>query len=367
MTDLFTPFRQRDVVFRNRIGISPMCMYACEGGLANDWHLVHLGSRAVGGASMVMVEATAAEARGRITPRCMGLWSDAQAAALGGIVAFMRRNGTMAAIQLAHAGRKGSTTVPWQGDRSLAPGEGAWETIGPSALAFEPPGGAVTHVPRAMTADDMAVVRRAFREATTRTAAVGFDLVELHAAHGYLMHSFLSPLSNRRDDAYGGSFDNRVRFMIEVVAAMREVWPERKPLWVRLSCVDWLPGGWTIEDSVALARRLKPEGVDLIDCSSGWVAPGEQPPVGPGWQVPFAARIRREAGIATAAVGSIAEPRQAADIVATGQADMALIATASLNDAYWPLTAAKALGRLDRLTMPESYDYVVRPGAKAVE
>jgi 2,4-dienoyl-CoA reductase-like NADH-dependent reductase (Old Yellow Enzyme family) len=365
MTDLFAPLRQRDVTFRNRIGISPMCMYACEDGLANDWHLVHLGSRAVGGAGMVMVEATGVEARGRISPQCMGLWSEAHARALAPIAAFLKRHGAVPAIQLAHSGRKGSTTAPWLGDRSLAAAEGAWETIGPSPLPFDAPGGAITHVPRAMTAEDIATVRGAFVAATERAFAAGFELVELHAAHGYLLHSFLSPLANKREDAYGGSFEGRIRLLAETVRAMRNAWPERRPLWVRLSCVDWLPGGWTIEDSVALARRLKNEGVDLIDCSSGWVAPGERPPIGPGWQVPFAERIRREAGLATAAVGGIAEAAQAAAIVGSGQADVALLATASLHDPYWPLNAAKALGKLDRLPLPAHYDYVIRPPATA--
>ncbi|MSP83710.1 MAG: NADH:flavin oxidoreductase/NADH oxidase [Alphaproteobacteria bacterium] len=367
MADLFDPLTQRGVTYRNRIGISPMCMYASRDGTATEWHVVHLGSRAVGGAGMVMVEATGVEPRGRISPVDSGLWSDDQTEGFARVASVIRDHGAVAAIQLAHAGRKGSTTPPWQGDRSLTQAEGAWQTIGPSAIPFDPPGGQVTHTPTAMTADDIATVCRAFRDATVRADEAGFDMVELHNAHGYLLHSFLSPHSNRRTDAYGGSFDNRVRFTLETVRAMREVWPERKPLWLRLSCVDWIAGGWTIEESIALARRLKGEGVDLIDCSSGWTVPGEKPPFGPGWQVPFADRIRREAGIATAAVGEITAAHQADEIITSGKADMVLLATESLRDPYWPYHAAMTLGRLGALRMPIHYDYVIRPQSRAAE
>ncbi len=365
MTDLFTPLRQRDVTFRNRIGISPMCMYASTDGFANEWHVVHLGSRAVGGAGMVMVEATGVEPRGRISPVDSGLWKDEQIESFARVASVVRAHGAVPAIQLAHAGRKGSVTPPWEGDRTLSAAEGAWRTIGPSAIPFDPPGGQVSHTPKTMTLDDIATVTRAFRDAAARADRAGFDLVELHNAHGYLLHSFLSPLSNRRNDAYGGSFENRIRFTMATARAIREVWPERKPLWIRLSCVDWVPGGWTVEDSVALARRLKSEAVDLIDCSSGWVVPGETPPFGPGWQVPFAERIRRDANIATAAIGEITETRQANAIIAGGKADFALLATQSLRDPYWPFHAAQELGRLEALRMPTSYDYVIRPLPRA--
>jgi len=361
MAKLFEPFTLRGVAFRNRIGVSPMCMYAAEDGMAHDWHLVHLGSRAVGGAGMVMVEATGVEARGRITPGCTGLWSDAHAEPMARIAAFLKRHGAQPAIQLAHAGRKASTTLPWEGDRSLTPAEGAWETIAPSAIPFDPPGGAITHTPRAMTEADIATVTQAFVAAAVRSREAGFTVLELHAAHGYLFHEFLSPLANRRTDRWGGSFENRIRLLVDATKAVREVWPERLPLFVRLSTVDWKEGGWTLDESVALARVLKGEGVDLIDCSSGYVVPDEAIAYGPGFQVPFAERIRREAAIATAAVGQITEARQAEAIVAEGRADLVLLAAAMLHDAYWPLHAARELGALKQLTMPVHYDYVVRP------
>lgn len=364
MSALFEPLTLRGVRLRNRVGISPMCMYACVDGLANDWHLVHLGSRAVGGAGLVIVEASAVEPRGRIASEDLGIWSDAHAQALAPIAAFMARHGAQPAIQVAHAGRKGSTTPPWRGDRSLTTAEGAWTTIAPSAEPFDPPGGTVDHVPAAMTEDDIRAVIAAFAAAARRADQAGFTVLEVHAAHGYLLHEFLSPLANRRDDRWGGSFDGRARLVLEVVRAERGVWPDAKPLLVRFSAVDWLPGGWTLEDSVALARRLKAEGVDMIDASSGWVVPGEAPPFGPGWQVPLAARIRRDAAIPTAAVGAISDPAQAEAIVAEGHADLALIATASLHDPYWPFHAARALGALDRLPLPPSYDYVLRPPAR---
>ena len=363
MTDLFSPLTLRGVTFRNRIGVSPMCMYACEDGLANDWHLVHLGARAVGGAGLVIVEATAVEPRGRISPADLGIWSDAHAEPLQRIAEFLAAHGAVPGIQIAHAGRKASVDTPWQGDKSIPVGSGGWETIGPSAIPFDPPGGPVWHTPRAMDAGDIAAVTEAFRAAARRADQAGFTVLELHAAHGYLLHSFLSPLANRRTDAYGGSFDNRCRLMLEVVRALRSVWPERKPLFVRLSAVDWKDGGWTLEDSVSLARRLKGEGVDLIDASSGFNVTDEKIPFGPGFQVPFAERIRHEADIATAAVGFITEPRQADAIIRQGQADIALLGTEMLRDPYWTYHAARTLGILDRLVMPASYDYVLRPSA----
>jgi 2,4-dienoyl-CoA reductase-like NADH-dependent reductase (Old Yellow Enzyme family) len=362
MPDLFDPFRLRGVTLRNRVGISPMCMYASEDGFASDWHLVHLGSRAVGGAGLVVVEASGVEARGRITPGCLGIWQDAHVEMLARITAFLRRHGAASAMQIAHAGRKGSATVPWQGDRSLKPEEGAWQTVAPVAMPFDGSGGTLTHAPKAMDEDDIATVIDAFAAAARRSVEAGFDMVEIHGAHGYLIHEFLSPLVNTRSDDWGGDFAHRIRFAVEIVRACRRVMPDAMPLLVRLSCVDWAPGGWALEDTVALAERLKQEGVDLIDCSSGYAVPGETIPYGKGYQVPFAQRVRTQAGIATAAVGEIRDAAHADAIIKRGEADVALIATASLHDAYWPLHAARTLGRLDALAMPSSYDYVVRGG-----
>lgn len=363
MADLFSPLTLRGVTLRNRIGVSPMCMYAAEDGMANDWHLVHLGARAVGGAGLVIAEATAVEPRGRISPADLGIWSDAHIEPLRRAAAFVATHGAVPGIQIAHAGRKASVDTPWQGDKSIPIERGGWETIGPSAIPFDPPGGLVTHTPRAMEVDDIAAVISAFGAAGRRAEEAGFAVLELHAAHGYLLHSFLSPLANRRSDAYGGSFDNRCRLTLEVVRALRSVWPERKPLFVRLSAVDWHELGWTIEDSVALARRLKDEGVDLIDASSGFNVTDEKIPFGPDFQVPFAERIRQGAGLATAAVGFITTPDQADAIIRQGRADIALLGTSMLRDPYWPFHAAGALGCIERLSLPMFYDYVLRPRA----
>ncbi len=331
MTDtahLFTPLQLRSVTARNRLWIAPMCQYSVvkEDGVATDWHFVHLGSRAVGGAGLIIVEATAVEPRGRISPQDLGLWNDSQADALARVVRVIADNGAVPAIQLAHAGRK-------------ADDMGA---IAPSPLAFSEQ--SVT--PRAMTADDLGAVVRGFREAAQRASAAGFQAVEIHAAHGYLLHEFLSPISNRRTDDYGGSFENRTRLVLEVTAAVRAVWPERLPLFVRISATDWAPGpSWDLEQSIALAHRLKAEGVDLIDCSSGGLVLEQQISLAPGYQVPFAARIRREAGIATGAVGLITAARHAEEIVQQGQADAVLIARQSLRDPYFPLRAARELGQ----------------------
>ncbi len=363
MTDLFDPLTLRGVTFRNRIGISPMCQYWCDDGYANDWHLVHLGSRAVGGAGLVIAEAAAVEPRGRIAPQDLGIWKDAHVEPLARITRFMSAHGAVSGIQIAHAGRKASVNRPWEGDRSLTGGEGAWQTIAPLAEPFDAPGGAVTHVPDAMDEDDIRTVIAAFGDAARRAEQAGFDFLEIHGAHGYLLHEFLSPLTNRRDDDWGGSFDNRCRLCLDVVRVVRRAWPDHKPLALRISAVDWtVEGGWSIEDSVALARRVKAEGVDLIDASSGFIVPEETYPSEPGWQVPFARQIRSEADIATAAVGEISGYAQANDIIANGEADLALIATASLHDAYWPLHAAQHLGRQGALTLPLPYDYVVRGG-----
>lgn len=346
MPRLFDPLKIKDITLRNRIGVSPMCQYSSNDGMANDWHLVHLGSRAVGGAGLVMAEATAVEARGRISPSDAGLWSDRQIEPLARITKFVKEHGAAPGIQLAHAGRKGSAARPWEGDNSLSDEEGGWETIAPSPLAF---GEKLWRSPKEMTLSDIKDVQRAFVDATKRALEVGYQWLELHAAHGYLCHSFYSPLSNHRTDAYGGSFENRIRFVLDTVASMREAWPENLPFSARLSCSDWIEGGWTIEESVELSKKLKESGVDLIDCSSGFGTPDHKKyPFGPGWQVPFAETIRREAGIATMAVGLITDPAQADEIIIKEQADVALLAREMLRDPYWPYRAAIALDAKDR-------------------
>ncbi len=338
---LFTPFTLRGVTARNRILISPMCQYSCTDGVATDWHLVHLGSRAVGGAGTVMVEASAVTPEGRISPEDMGIWNDTQRDALARIAAFIAAQGAVPAIQLAHAGRKASTYRPWaESSGEVSPDQGGWRTVAPSALPFADN----YPTPRELSTDDIAALVDAFAAAARRSLEAGFMVAELHGAHGYLMHEFLSPLSNKRVDAYGGDFTGRTRFIREVARAVRAVWPERLPLFARLSCTDWVEGGWTLEDSVALARLLREDGVDLIDCSSGGNVPRAQIPVGPGYQVQFAETIKRETGIATAAVGLITEPEQADAIVHDGQADLIALARAELRDPYWALNAADALG-----------------------
>ena len=337
---LFAPFPQRSLVLRNRIAVSPMCQYSLPDGVPGDWHLAHLGSRAVGGASLVITEAAAVSAEGRISPADAGLWNDAQAQAWSRITAFIRAQGAAAGTQLAHAGRKASTAEPWNGGAAVAVGDGGWIPLAPSALAFN----AEYPFPEALDEAGIAKVIADFRAAAVRSLEAGFELIELHAAHGYLLHQFLSPLSNLRTDRWGGSFDNRVRLVREVVAAVREVWPEQLPVWLRISATDWAEGGWDIEQSIELSRGVRELGVDLIDVSSGGLVPGVKIPVGPGYQVDFAARIRKEAGIATGAVGMITEPQQAEDIIVNGQADMVLLAREELRDPYWPRRAAKALG-----------------------
>lgn len=338
---LFEPFKIKSITLRNRIGVSPMCQYSSQDGKATDWHLVHLGSRALGGAGLVIVEATAVEPEGRISPADAGLWSDDHIPPLARITAFIKEHGAVPGIQLAHAGRKASAEAPWKGGKQLEESEGGWSTIAPGAEAF---GGPLWKVPTAMTLEDIQRVKEGFVSAAKRSLEAGYEWLELHSAHGYLFHEFLSPLVNKRDDAYGGGFKNRIRFLVETTHAVRAVWPDHLPLSVRISCTDWVPGGWDIEQSVELARVLKQDGVDLIDCSSGGAVGSVRIPLGPGYQVPFSERIRREAGIATAAVGLITEPTQAEDIVRTGQADLVLLARELLRDPYWPLRAAKALG-----------------------
>ncbi len=351
MNLLFSPFTLRHVTFRNRIAVSPMCQYSAEDGFATNWHLVHLGSRAVGGAGLVLSEATAVEARGRISPQDLGIYQDAHTAKLREITAFVREQGAVPGVQLAHAGRKASTYRPWHERRGkVLEGEGGWKVVGPTDTPFSESYPEPTRLSEAGIQE----ITAAFRDAAERAIAAGFEVLELHAAHGYLLHSFLSPLSNTRQDAYGGSFDNRARFLCDVVTAVREVWPEELPLFVRISASDWREDGWTLEDSVRLAKALKDLGVDLIDCSSGGVLSGVQIPGAPGYQVPFAERIRQEAGIPTAAVGLITEAEQAETILRQGQADLVLLARELLRDPHWPLHAAARLGV--NLEWPKQYE-----------
>ena len=337
---LFSPFKIRSVEFANRIGVSPMCEYSSEDGFANDWHLVHLGCRAQGGAGLVMTEATAVLPEGRISPADLGIWKDEHIPMLRRIAAFIHSQGARAGVQLAHAGRKGSTASLSMPEGLVTPEQGGWQPVGPSDIAFAPNYG----VPRALDETEIADVIEGFRQAARRVLKAGFDVVEIHGAHGYLLHEFLSPLANHRTDRYGGSFENRVRLLLEVAGAVRDVWPQELPLLVRLSATDWAEGGWSVDESVELARRLRSLGVDMVDVSSGGLVPHAKIPAAPGFQVPFAARIRREAGIATAAVGLITEAEQANEIVASGAADLVLLARQMLRDPYWPLHAAAALG-----------------------
>jgi 2,4-dienoyl-CoA reductase-like NADH-dependent reductase (Old Yellow Enzyme family) len=337
---LFSPLKLRSVEFANRIGVSPMCQYSSNDGFANDWHLVHLGARAQGGAGLVMIEATGVVPEGRITPDDMGIYKDEHVPGLSRIAEFIHSQGAVAGIQLAHAGRKASTTPPSIGDEKLAPADGGWEPVAPSAIAFAP------HypMPRALDKAGIDAIVDAFRRAARRARKAGFDLVEIHGAHGYLLHEFLSPLANQRTDEYGGVFENRIRLILRVTEAVRAEWPDHLPLFVRISTTDWAEGGWTVDESVELAKRLKDLGADLIDCSSGGMVAHAKIPVAPGYQVEFADRIRREAGIATAAVGMITEPHQANGIVERGEADIVLLAREMLRDPYWPVHAAATLG-----------------------
>lgn len=349
MAQLFSELKLRGVALPNRIGVSPMCQYSCVDGLADDWHFAHLAARAVGGAGLVIAEAAAVTPEGRISPQDLGVWNEAHFEPLERIAHFVGRQGAIAGIQLAHAGRKGGVYRPWSGEGTVPEAQGGWRPIAPSALAF------ASHypTPREMNVDDLSAVRAAFAIAAGRAYAAGFRVIELHAAHGYLLHQFLSPLSNLRTDAYGGAFENRIRFVLECAAAVRKALPDRCPLFVRVSATDWTEGGWDVEQSVALARRLKAQGVDLIDCTSGGNVEKAAIPVGPGYQVPFAARIRREAGIATAAVGMITRAEQAEQILQNGAADMVLLARELLRDPYWPLHAAQALGHA--ISWPAQY------------
>jgi 2,4-dienoyl-CoA reductase-like NADH-dependent reductase (Old Yellow Enzyme family) len=340
ISHLFAPLAIRSVVLRNRIAVSPMCEYSSDDGFANDWHFVHLGSRAVGGAGLVITEAAAVEPRGRISSVDLGIWKDAHIEMLARITRFIRDHGAAAGIQLAHAGRKGSTRAPWEGGAAMPESEGGWQTAAPSAIPFRPGEPPPTELGHA----EIGAIVQAFAAAARRALDAGFQIVEIHAAHGYLIHEFLSPLSNQRTDAYGGSFDGRIRFALEVAAAVRAAWPDSLPLFMRISSVDWVDDGWQIEDSVELARRLRPLGVDLVDCSSAGAVPHAKIQIGPAYQTPFAERIRKESGVLTGAVGMITEPQQADEIVRQGRADLVLLAREMLRNPYWPLHAAKTLG-----------------------
>jgi 2,4-dienoyl-CoA reductase-like NADH-dependent reductase (Old Yellow Enzyme family) len=347
---LFSPLKLRSLQLKNRIIVSPMCQYSANEGVANDWHMVHLGSRAIGGAAMVIVEATGVSAIGRITPHCLGLWNDEQVQALQPITKFIKEHGSIPGIQLAHAGRKGSTEIPWRGSKGIAIADGGWEVISASGEAFRPD----YPTPHAMSTAEIKEVVNQFVEAAKRAEKAGFQAIELHMAHGYLMHQFLSPLSNHRTDEYGGSLENRMRFPLEVAAAVRKTWPDHLPLFVRISATDWKENGWDENQSVVLVKELKKLGVDLIDTSSGGNVAKATIPVGPGYQVPFAAKIKKETDIITGAVGMITEPEQAEEILTSGKADVIIMARELLRDPYWPMHAAKKLGA--ELPYPVQYE-----------
>ena len=339
MPFLFESLTIKDITLRNRIGVSPMCQYCYENGFSNDWQLMHLGARAAGGVGLVIAEATAVEARGRISPNDAGIWSEEHIEPLARVASFIKQQGAVAGIQIAHAGRKACTKRPWEGGQPLEQGdENWWQVVGPSALPFSD-----NHqVPHELDKEEMLAVQKAFVKGAERVLQAGFEWLELHAAHGYLMHSFLSPLSNRREDEYGGNFENRTRFLLETLRRVRAVWPERLPLTVRISATDWLEGGWDLEQSVALAGLLKSEGVDLVDCSSGGNLPDVKIPAGASYQVPFAEAVR-QTGVLTAAVGLITSPMQADEIIRNGRADLVLLGREMLRDPHWALRAAREL------------------------
>ena len=339
-THLLSPLTIRGVTLRNRVVMSPMCQYSAEEGLSNDWHFVHLGSRAVGGTALILVEATAVTRDGRISPADLGIWSDAHVEPLARIARFVEAQGAVAGIQLAHAGRKASTAPPWKGGRPLTPEEGGWSVVAPSPIPFRE--GEPVPVPLDEAGIDEVV--DAFETAARRALTAGFRVIEIHAAHGYLLHQFLSPLSNHRDDRYGGSLENRMRLTLRVAERVRGVMPGELPLFARISATDWAEGGWDIDQSIELAKRLRETGVDLIDVSSGGTLPRVSIPIGPGYQVPFARRIRHEAGILTGAVGMITEPRQAEEILRNGDADLVLLARELLRDPYWLFRAQREMG-----------------------
>ena len=351
MSHLFEPFHLRSITFRNRIGIAPMCQYSYDDGFSNDWQLVHLGSRAVGGAGLVFAEATAVEAIGRITPADLGIWKDEHIEPLERVAQVIASHGAVPGIQIAHAGRKAGTARPWDGGKTLSDEAGGWEPVGASAVPFADG----YRVPHELTVTEIRDIQAKFVEAAKRALASGFKVLELHAAHGYLIHSFFSPISNQRNDQYGGSLDNRLRFLIETTRQVRAVWPESLPLFVRISATDWVDGGWSLDDSVQLSRRLAAEGVDLIDVSSGGNSPLQRIPGGPGYQVPHSEAIRTQAAIATAAVGSITQATHADEIIRNGRADLVLIGRESLRNPYWPIDAARELGQAEAMPRPDQY------------
>lgn len=354
MSLLFSKYKIRGIELKNRIVVSPMCQYSSQDGFANDWHLVHLGSRAVGGAGLIITEATAVSPEGRISPNDLGIWKDEHIEMLKRITDFIHAQGSVAGIQLAHAGRKASTSQPWKGDKMVPESEGGWQPVAPSAIAFS------DHhaTPLELTIQDIDNVVNDFKAATKRAIAAGFKVIEIHGAHGYLINEFLSPLSNKRTDEYGGSFENRTKMLLRVIDAVRSEWPEENPLFLRISASDWREDGWTVEDSVRLAGMVKEKGVDLIDCSSGGVVGGVKIPAGPGYQVPFADAVRNKGGIPTGAVGIIVAAEQAEAILENGQADLIIMAREMLRDPYFPLHAAKALG--EDIPWPVQYERAKR-------
>ncbi|MBS1953180.1 MAG: NADH:flavin oxidoreductase/NADH oxidase [Cyanobacteria bacterium SZAS-4] len=358
--NLFSPLKIRDITLRNRIGVSPMCQYSSVDGFADDWHLVHLGSRAVGGAGLVICEATGVEAIGRITPDDLGIYKDEHIEMLKRITTFIEQFGAVPGIQLAHAGRKASTLSPWKAESrhakvDLTREQGGWEVVGPSPVPFNPEWAK----PHELSIPEIKEIQEKFRIATQRAIKAGFKWLELHAAHGYLLNSFYSPLANFRTDEYGGSFENRIRFVVETASLLRKEWPAEYPMSVRISATDWVEGGWTIDDSVELSKILKAEGVDVIDCSSGSVRSGDRYPYAPGFQVPLAEKVRAEANIKTAAVGLITEPLQANEIIQKEQADIVLLAREMMRDPYWPLRAAQALNLPTTVALPRRYSYAL--------
>lgn len=350
MSKLFSSLKIKNITFKNRVVVSPMCQYSSEDGFANDWHLVHLGGRAVGGASLVIQEASAVSPEGRISAGDLGIWKDEHLDILKRITAFIREQGSVAGIQLAHAGRKASSSPPWEGGQKLISGEKSWKTVAPSAIPFH----AADEAPLTLDLEGIEKVKSDFKSATRRSLDAGYQVIEIHAAHGYLIHQFLSPLSNTRNDQYGGSFENRIRFLLETLAGVQEVWPKENPLFVRISATDWTEGGWTVEESLKLSMILKEKGVDLIDCSSGGLSEQQQIAIVPGYQVQFAEKIKKEASIMTGAVGLITEAKQAEEILQKGEADLIFLARELLRDPYFPLRAAFELG--DEVKWPVQYD-----------
>lgn len=340
MAKLFTPFKLRELELKNRIVVSPMCQYSAEGGMPNPWHMVNYGSRAVGGAALIMQEATAVCPEGRITPWCLGLWSEQHTEAYRPITEFIKQQGAVPAIQIAHAGRKASCEAPWNGSKYIPVGSGGWQTVAPSAIPVTP----AHATPRALDHDGIEHVVELFADAARRALAAGFEVAEVHCAHGYLLNEFLSPLSNAREDEYGGSLENRCRLPLRIAKTVRDIWPQQWPVFVRISATDWVEGGWDLPQSIQFARWLKDIGIDLIDCSTGGLILDAKIPVAPGYQTPFAAGVRKGAGIASGAVGMITSPEQAEQILVDEQADLIFLARELLREPYWPLRAARELG-----------------------